>query len=1181
MPPGQGRRETKRLELVLLSTGIILDAIDCSYDAMNDQALVSGGFVDVSGERYYVIRNVDKIPPFFTSLVSSDDHWLFASSTGGLTAGRVSPQQALFPYAAVDKIHDSGFHTGGRTVLRVLSTRDFEVWEPFNRKMLSRVSVTRNLYKNLLGNKLCFEEINHDLRLAFRCTWMTSRDYGFVRQCELENLGARKLRIELLDGLQNILPANTPLFTQTNFSNLVDAYKWTELDEETGLALMTLYSGISDRAEPSESLKATTVFSLGFSHPTLLVSSAQIEDFRRGRSLQTEMHKRGIRGAYLLGTTVELGHGMVRRWQVIANTEQSQKRVVALRHALQDPASLACTIAQSVDEGSDKLARIVASSDGFQVVSEEIVSAHHYSNEIFNLLRGGTFFAQYDVLSRDFAQTIRDFNRVVYERHKDLLETLPSRLALDELLAIVADTSDPQLARLAGEYLPLTFGRRHGDPSRPWNQFNIRLKDREGNDLLFYEGNWRDIFQNWEALGFSFPEFLESMIAKFVNASTMDGYNPYRITKEGIDWEVEDPDDPWSYIGYWGDHQIIYLQKLLELSRHFHPDRLSGLLRRNVFCYANVPYRIKSFASLLADPKNTVEYDRELAERIQRRVDAIGADGKLVMDANGAVQQVNLLEKLVVPLLAKLSNLVVDGGVWLNTQRPEWNDANNALVGHGLSVVTLCHMRRYVGFLAGLLADQHGSFTLSAEVQRWLAETGEVLARLRDELDTERVSPSVRYRWLAELGKVASRYRDAVYRNEGFSGTNDQPVEGIHRLLEDALAAIDHSIKSNRRGDGLFHTYNLMDLSSDTLDTESLYLMLEGQVAALNSGAIGPEEAVTMLEALLKSELYRPDQHSFMLYPDRNLPTFLEKNRIDAKRVTCIPLLARMLEHGDERIVLQDADGWHRFSAELRNAGDLNAVLDVLATEYGEQVEAARQELNQLYESVFNHKAFTGRSGTMFGFEGLGCIYWHMVSKLLLAVQDAFFAASDQAADPLLLYRLGEFYYRVREGLGFNKTPAEYGAFPADPYSHTPRHAGAQQPGMTGQVKEEIIARFGELGVRVRDGVVSFQPALLSPGEFVSEPMIFRYLDVADEWREIEIPAGALAFTWCQLPIVYRLDDSAEPSLIVVRRNEEREHRGELALSADESTDLFRRNGRILRLELTLRTDMLFHDPAG
>ena len=87
----------------------------------------------------------------------------------------------------------------------------------------------------------------------------------------------------------------------------------------------------------------------------------------------------------------------------------------------------------------------------------------------------------------------------------------------------------------------------------------------------------------------------------------MDGYNPYRITKEGIDWEVEEPDDPWSYIGYWGDHQIIYLQKLLELSQSLSSrPAAANLLHEPIFCYANVPYRIKPFEALLENPKNTV-----------------------------------------------------------------------------------------------------------------------------------------------------------------------------------------------------------------------------------------------------------------------------------------------------------------------------------------------------------------------------------------------------------------------------------------------------------------------------------------------------------------------------------------------------------------------------------------------
>jgi hypothetical protein len=1158
-----------------------LDANHSINGGTDDRRLASGGFVDRGGERYYVIRNVDKLPPFFTSLVSSDDHWLFASSTGGLTAGRVSPQNALFPYVAVDKIHESSTHTGSRTLLRIRGTRYFELWEPFNREQVTQVSVTRNIYKSVLGNKLCFEEINHDLRLAFRYTWMTSREYGFIRECELENLGARRLRVELLDGFLNLLPAETPLFTQTNYSNLVDAYKWTELDPATGLSLITLYSAISDRAEPSECLKATTAFGLGIERPTILLSSAQIDAFRRGSVLQEEVHKRGIRGAYLLGTTLHLQRGAVHRWQLVANTEQTQKDVVALRHALRDPADLADAVTRSVDEGSDRLARIQASADAFQATAEESVSVHHYANVLFNLLRGGIFFDQYSVLSRDFCRNIRHFNRGVFERNKALLDGLPMKLPLGELKTIVAGAEDMQLSRLTGEYLPLTFGRRHGDPSRPWNQFAIRLKDEYGNQLLSYEGNWRDIFQNWEALAFSFPEFIENMIAKFVNASTMDGYNPYRITNLGIDWEVQDPDDPWSYIGYWGDHQIAYLLKLLEMSSRFHPHGLRSLLRTPVFCYVNVPYRIKPFEALLEDPKHTVIYDDALAEAIERRVAEIGADGKLVAGANGEICQVNLLEKLLVPLLSKLGNMVVDGGIWMNTQRPEWNDANNALVGHGLSMVTLCYIRRYVRFLADLLEDDNGSFLVSTEVNPWLTDTAAALGRLRAQLGPGRVSAETRYQALVELGAASSRYRDAVYRLQGFSGTTRQEAVAVRRMLDDVLAVIDHSIQTNRREDGMFHAYNLADLRPAALETEALYPMLEGQVAVLNSGAISPAEAAAVLEALFDSEIYRPDQRSFMLYPDRELPAFLEKNRLSASQVETSPLLAKMLARGDERVVVRDADGCYRFSAEFKNVSDLNAELDALAGEYGDEVEAARPGLEALYESVFHHKAFTGRSGTMFGFEGLGSIYWHMVAKLLLAVQENFFAALDRGTDLALCERLGSLYYRVRAGLGFNKTPGEYGAFPTDPYSHTPRHAGARQPGMTGQVKEEIISRFGELGVRVENGAARFTPALLRRREFLSEARAFRYLDVGNCWQHIEVPADALAFTWCQVPIIYRLDHDAPPALTLVRSDGTETRLESLALPAEDSAELFRRTGSIGRLELRFHPAELFDGRIG
>jgi len=1141
-----------------------------------NQLEVSGEFIELDGERYYVVRNVDKMPPFFISVISDSDHWLFVSSTGGLTAGRVSPETAMFPYVTVDKIHDNAVHTGSKTIFRLQRNDAWDEWEPFNVEHDGRYALKRNLYKNILGNKLCFEEINEDLQLSFRYTWETSDAYGFVRRCEFINLGQQVVDVDVVDGLQNILPAGTPRALQLGSSNLIDAYKWTELDEATGLAMFTLYSGITDEPEPYESLKANTVVCLGLNEQRVLISSEQLDHFRFGKVLKQETHKRGMRGAYLINSSLKLQPQGIQQWQFVADIEQSQSQVVALINKLADKEKFAALLRSSVGAGSDALARIMGSGDGFQSTAEEVVMVHHYANVAFNILRGGVFENQYQVSVSDIAKSVKHFNRDIGARHERFFAGLPSSMRYPDFLALVQDLKDVQLERLCAEYLPITFGRRHGDPSRPWNQFAIKLKDDEGNRLLSYQGNWRDIFQNWEALCLSYPEYIEAVIAKFVNASTVDGFNPYRITKEGIDWEIEDPEDPWSSIGYWGDHQIIYLLKLLEHSNDFHPAKLGTLLLKPIFSYANVPYRIKSFEAMLHDAKDTVSYDLALADTIAKRVDTMGADGKFVLDAKGAVYQVNLLEKLLVPLLSKLSNLVIGGGIWLNTQRPEWNDANNALVGQGLSMVTLYYMRRYIKFLQDLLGDASATVQLSNEVKTWLQDTTAALNYVRPMLGGARIPADERYKTLAMLGEAASHYREKVYQQEGFSGVDLAPMTLIIDLLDTALTAVDHSIQINLRDDKLYHTYNTMNLKKGSLAVDNLYPMLEGQVAVLSSGAVSPQEAVGIIASLFDSLMYRADQQSFMLYPDRQLPGFLQRNQIQAADVVDITLVQRMLEANDHRLITRDVNGVYRFHADITNIGDLRKRMDLLADIYDDAVKLSREALEMVYEKVFNHQAFTGRSGGMFGFEGLGCIYWHMVSKLLLAVQENFFAAKQQGADVATIKQLGELYYRVREGIGFNKTPKDYGAFPTDPYSHTPKHAGAQQPGMTGQVKEEVLSRFGELGIRVHGGLVYFAPSLLRPNEFVASAHVLCFLDVDGQWQTLPLPEQSLAFTWCQVPIVYVLSHEETPQMKLEMQDGSTRSFDQLHLPSGECLSLFQRTGEIRKITIKLNEHMLF-----
>ena len=541
------------------------------------------------------------------------------------------------------------------------------------------------------------------------------------------------------------------------------------------------------------------------------------------------------------------------------------------------------------------------------------------------------------------------------------------------------------------------------------------------------------------------------------------------------------------------------------------------------------------------------------------------------------VYQVNLLEKLLVPLLCKLGNLVVDGGIWINAQRPEWNDANNALVGQGLSMVTLNYLRRYVRFFQDLMQNQTKETELSFEVALWLNETVEILQNLSPKLNGSPVSDTLRFEVLRDLGQSAWRYRQAVYKAQSFSHKENCSMHVINLLLSNALIVIDHTIRTNAGADGLYQSYNLLGLGEEQARVEHLYPMLEGQVAAISSGAIEPEQAADVLDALFASDVYRDDQKTFMLYPDRIQTPFLDKNVISTSALNQLSVLVEMVAASDKRLVMQDVNGCYRFNPLIKNSDELILQLDKIRSDYPSLDKDTVSNIENLYEQVFNHQSFTGRSGGMFGFEGLGSVYWHMVSKLLLALKENFYTAVAEGATPELIQRLGALYYRVRDGIGFNKSPDEYGAFPCDPYSHTPKHAGAQQPGMTGQVKEEILSRFGELGIHVLQGEVAFKPTLLRSREFLSEEEMLRYLDVKNDWQAITVPKNGIGFTWCQVPVVYELS-SGSPTLTVTLSDGKQITSSDLTLGGEYSHALFNRTGLIKQIYITLNTSQLLSE---
>ena len=172
-----------------------------------------------------------------------------------------------------------------------------------------------------------------------------------------------------------------------------------------------------------------------------------------------------------------------------------------------------------------------------------------------------------------------------------------------------------------------------------------------------------------------------------------------------------------------------------------------------------------------------------------------------------------------------------------------------------------------------------------------------------------------------------------------------------------------------------------------------------------------------------------------------------------------------------------------------------------------------------------------------------------------------------EGADPDLVGKIKDHYLEIKAGIGLHKPPRLYGAFPTDAYSHTPGNAGAQQPGMTGQVKEDFIARMREIGIHVQDGEIVFQSGLFDPGELVAQERKFEFFDLMGEQHQIILKQGQLGFTFCQVPILYNLSD--EDKISISFTDGKQLVMADHAIGREISTGIFQRTGKIALIEVS------------
>ena len=1122
---------------------------------------INGEFVSIGGKDFYRIDNYDRLDPFLFTIASSNDIWFYLSSNGGVTAGRQSAEYAYFPYLTEDRMCHST-DTGAKTLIKVNRNGAVKLWQPFTESLINPYEVERSIFKSVLGDEVIFEEHNLTLDLTFGYHWQSCDKYGIVRTAYLQ-CGTQDADAELIDGILNILPYGIRSAFQLEWPCLGDAYKSSEIVGDH-TAVFALTSAINDMPEPEEMLKCNIAWYDADFDCDICLSEKALDGFVRGNIEKSDINL-GDRGCFLLNFKLSLKSGERKQWRTVSDVGLSQEEVSVIARGI--PSSdLDAALAASEHE----LRSIIAKADGLQCTGNRMASVHHMSNVMFNNMRGGLFLHGYGIDTADFIDFVKTRNSVFYNENTDLIDRVTDGVkTIGQLKERARETGNKNLIRLSLEYLPISFSRRHGDPSRPWNKFSIVLKNEDGTPRTNYEGNWRDIFQNWEAMCLSFPGYIDSVIAAFLDASTADGYNPYRITRDGIDWEVAEPGNPNSSQGYWGDHQIIYLSRLIQWLGKYDTEALKRLIACDSFSYADVPYEIAQFDKMLENPKDTIFLNAEKNRVLRENSAKFGGDYRLLIK-DGKIYTAAFAEKLIIPIASKISNLIVGGGVWMNTRRPEWNDANNAIVGYGLSVVTACHLRRHLSLCLRMF-EQYGNetFEISNEVGTWLSDIRSVMEKYCASVESGAVDGKLRMNFARDMGYAFDRYKTVVY-GDGFTGKTVFSYDDLCKFIELALVFTDYTVRANRRSDGFYHSYNLLERSGDGIGVKNLFLMLEGQVAVLGCGILDGSEAAELLENMKNSELYSERDDSFYLYPVRMTARFMERNIVPESFVSGSALVKKLIAHGNRDLFVKDAFGNIRFAPEITFEPKLRAALEKLCADPELETEASLEAsaVIKIFEEMFRHFEFTGRSQIMYKYEGIGSIYWHQNSKLLVSAQESYFDALSHG-DKADAERLGKQYYSVRAGLGFYKSPSVWGAFPQDAYSHTPFGGGAKQPGMTGQVKEEIITRFGELGVIPENGCIRFDTSIVRENEYLDAPAKFEFIRESGESEYIELDSGSFDFSFCQTPVIYIKSGSADShtsAITVSYRDGSTAGIKSGILPSDISAEIFGRSGKIDRV---------------
>ncbi len=717
-----------------------------------------------AGDDGFVVEQYNDRVPFASFLpgiagVAGRPAWVFYVSRGQAVAsfGVRNKDGAFLEFHPADKAYRLTASRGFRTFLKIIDEGGARTHEPFQRGAGPDVRQRLCVAPHEVG----VEEIHPGLGLRLRADAFTLPEAplaALVRRVQIDNTSARVVRVEVVDGLPQVLPYGLDQWGVKFMSRTLEAYMRVEgVPEDLPFYRLRVWPTDTPQVETVEGGHFFAGLCAG-RRTRVLVDPERVF----GGALDFSRAERFFSGGPLDFADQVTGNQTPSAFQALTlEIPPGERRVF---HGLYGHApsreAFEAFVRQAAEEGYLEEKRAVnrrlvetLAQRAFNATAQPMFDAHVGQCYLDNGLRGGF------------------------------------------------PTAVPGGARLH------LFGRKHGDLERDYNDFLLA-------DAPYSEGNgdFRDVLQNRRLDLYFDPAQDDRNIRYFFDLIQPDGYNPtsVRNTRFGVEdpgvladlcarfpgladllsrefkyaelWQAlqSATDDPAAVVaevlarceeaedaefdrGYWSDHWT-YLVDLLVAYRAIFPDRLAGLLLETTCTFFDPTHCVLPRAQkYVLTPRGVRQHGAVLARedkialiasrrRHRHRVRAQGGTGEVVTTA--------LLGKILTLAANKLASLDPFGvGIEMEADRPGWCDALNGLPGlFGSSVNETIELKRLVDLTWEALAGREGEISLPVELADFVAGLEALLRR-------PGLTPDAFWR---EGGTLKEAYRAQVFM--GFDG---------------------------------------------------------------------------------------------------------------------------------------------------------------------------------------------------------------------------------------------------------------------------------------------------------------------------------------------------------------------------------------------------------------------------